>query len=37
LPKKELKINREKMTGLAVLGFIQSGFIQFLNKTRVPG
>jgi len=23
--------------GLAVSGFIQSGFIRFLNKTRVPG
>jgi hypothetical protein len=23
--------------GLAVSGFIQLGFIRFLNKTRVPG
>jgi hypothetical protein len=34
---KTLKSINFVLSGLAVSGFIQSGFIRFLNKTQVPG
>jgi hypothetical protein len=29
--------HKQQQPGLAVLDFIQPGFIRFLNKTQVPG